>query len=136
MTKVLFDTNILVSTILHNSGVPSQAYRKAVELPYQGMICEQTFEELRRVFSRKFPNKIYLLEKFIAAALPVVDVISVPLSKHPDEDEIRDIDDRPILRAAIKAGADIILTGDNDFLESAITHPKIMRAAQFVQAES
>ena len=50
-----------------------------------------------------------------------------------DEDEIRDPDDRPILRAAIKAGADIIITGDNDFLESAILNPRIMTPAQFVQ---
>ena len=47
--------------------------------------------------------------------------------------EIRDVKDRPILRAAIDAGAEILLTGDMDFIESAITHPKMMTAAMFVQ---
>lgn len=69
-----------------------------------------------------------LYERFIATALIVVEVIPVPVSLHPDEDEIRDVNDRPILRAAIKATADILLTGDKDFLESGIRHPKIMTA--------
>jgi len=128
MTVIMFDTNILVSAILNSQGVPSQAYKKAVEPPYQGLICEQTFEELRRVFNRKFPAKIPALEQFIAKALSVVKVVPKPAFKYSVEDKIRDLDDRPILRAAIKAKADIIITGDNDFLESNITHPKIMTA--------
>jgi putative PIN family toxin of toxin-antitoxin system len=91
------------------------------------------FNELRRAYNREFPDKIGALERFIASALPVIELIPVPPSTHPDEDEIRDPDDRPILRAAIKAGADIIITGDNDFLESAISNPRIMTPAQFVQ---
>ena len=133
MINVLFDTNILVSAILNNCSVPYQAYKKAVEPPYQGLICEQSLEELRRVFNRKFPGKIQALERFIASTLSVVEVVPVPVSSYPDEDEIRDIDDRPILRAAIKASADILISGDNDFLESSITNPRIMTAAQFVQ---
>ena len=43
------------------------------------------------------------------------------------------MNDRPILRAAIHAGADILLTGDKDFLESGILNPKIMTAAEFVK---
>ena len=33
------------------------------------------------------------------------------------ETQIRDVNDRPILRAAIEAKADVLLTGDKDFLE-------------------
>ncbi len=36
------------------------------------------------------------------------------------ETQIRDVDDRPILRAAIEAKADVLLTGDKDFLESGV----------------
>ena len=36
------------------------------------------------------------------------------------EKQIRDINDRPILRAAIEAKADILLTGDKDFLDSGV----------------
>ena len=57
----------------------------------------------------------------------------LPPSKYEVEDDIRDADDRPILRAAIKAKADILISGDKDFLESPIAHPRIMTAAQFLK---
>jgi putative PIN family toxin of toxin-antitoxin system len=134
--RVLIDSNVLISAAYSKGSVPHQAFKKAVEPPYQGLICEQSLEELRRVYNRKFPDKIHIFERFVAAALSGVEVVPVPPSPYPDEDEIRDIDDRPILRAAIKYGAEILLTGDKDFLESAVTSPKIMTAAQFVRADS
>ena len=133
--RILIDSNVLFSAVYSKGSIPYQAYFKAVEPPYQCLICEQTFEELRRAYNRKFPDKIGALERFITSALPVIEVVHVPPSQYPDENEIRDPDDRPILRAAIKAGADIIITGDNDFLESVLTNPKIMTAAQFVQMD-
>jgi len=50
-----------------------------------------------------------------------------------EEQKIRDLKDRPILRAARNAGADLLLTGDRDFLESDITSPRIISAADFLQ---
>jgi len=133
--KVLIDSNILVSAAYSRNGTTRKAYNKAVSPPYQGMICEQSIEEFRRICGRKFPEKTKDFEAFIAEVMSVVEIIPVPPSKHPDEDEIRDIDDRPILRAAIKAGVDILLTGDKDFTESTITNPKIVKAAAFVNKE-
>jgi predicted nucleic acid-binding protein len=51
------------------------------------------------------------------------------------EMKIRDISDRPILRAAIAANVDVIITGDKDFLESGVNDPLIMTAAEFVQGK-
>ena len=130
--KVLIDTNILISAAYSRFGIPNQAYKKAIEPPYQAFICEQTIEEFRRIFNRKFPDKIYAFESFIASSLSMISVIPVPLSPHANEDAVRDADDRPILRAAIQANVDIILTGDKDFLESGLTTPQIMTAAAFV----
>ena len=130
--RVLIDTNILVSAIYSKTGTANQAYRKAVESPYQAIICEQSLEEIRRVFNRKFPDKIKAYESFIAMAVSVVAIAPVPCSPHSDEDKIRDFDDRPILRAAIAAGADILLTGDKDFLESGLKTPLLINAADFL----
>ena len=134
--RVLIDSNILISAAYSKGSTPHQAFKKAVEPPYHGLICEQSLEELRRVYKRKFPDKIQIFELFISTMRSLVEVVPVPPSPHPEESEIRDIDDRPILRAAITAKADILLTGDKDFLESTITYPKIMTAAQFIQANS
>ena len=131
--RVLIDSNTLISAAYSRDSTPHKAYQKAVEPPYQGLVCEKSLEEFRRVFNRKFPDKIPAFESFIATVLPVVEIIPVPMSQHPDEEKIRDTDDRPILRAAIKAGADILLSGDKDFLESDVTTPRIMTAAQFLK---
>lgn len=45
----------------------------------------------------------------------------------------QNVDDRPILRAAIEAKADVLLTGDKDFLESGVKNPMIMTPAEFLQ---
>ena len=48
------------------------------------------------------------------------------------ETQIRDVNDRPILRAAIEAKADVLLTSDKDFLESGVKKPAIMTPAEFL----
>ena len=130
--RVLIDSNVLISAIYAPNSVPHQAYKKAVESPYQGLICTFSLEELRRVFNRKLPKHIPQLERFLAETIPVVEIVPIPSIVHSDEDKIRDINDRPILRAAVSAGADIILTGDKDFLESGLQAPHMMTAADFL----
>ena len=130
----MIDTNILISAALSAEGTPYKAYIKAVTFPNQGIVCDQNIDELRRIFNRKFPNKIELLERFLAMASTALTVVHPPTDMADDENLIRDIDDRPILRAAKNANADFIITGDKDFLESGITNPKIVTAAEFLDA--
>ena len=132
---VLIYTNILISASLSCEGTPYQAYVKAVTHPNHGMVCDQNIDELRRVYNRKFPHKIQALERFLALALTVLEVIPAPAVDISDETLVRDVSDRPILRAAIAAKADILVTGDKDFLESGITNLKIATAAEFLQME-
>ena len=131
--KVLIDTNILISAALNPSGTPYAAFEKAVTYPNRGVICEQNIDELRRIFNRKFPNRIPALETFFSYALLTVDIVPIPDEEHSSEALIRDVMDRPILRAALSANVDILLTGDKDFLESSIIRPKIMTAAEFIK---
>jgi len=135
MVRVLFDTNVLISAAYSQGSVPHKVLEKATKPPFQPLICETNLEELRKICKRKFPHKAAQFEQFITEVLSFVEVIPVPPTPHPDEEKIRDIDDRPILRAAIEAGVDILLTGDKDFLESTITNPKIMTAIQYVQIQ-
>lgn len=134
MIKVLIDTNILISAALSSNGTPYAAYMKAVTYPYRGVICDQNVDELRKVFNRKFPSKIYLLDRFLAIALTVLKLIETPVDELEQEKAIRDVKDRPILRAAMNADVDILLTGDKDFLEADIKKPKTMTAAEFLNS--
>ena len=130
--RILVDTNILISAALNAKGTPYKAFLKAVTHPNKGLICDQNIEELRRIFNRKFPDKIKILEHFLSIALLAMEVVSTPKDEIEEEYKIRDVVDRPILRAAIKAQADILLTGDKDFLESSVKVPKIMTATEFL----
>lgn len=131
--RVFIDTNILISSILNPTSTPFKAYCKAVSYPNDGIICEQNVDELRRIFNRKFPNKIGKLEEFMSLLLNAIEIVPIPSEIIESEESIRDINDRPILRAAISANADIFLTGDKDFLESGIKHPKILTASEFLE---
>lgn len=131
--RVFIDTNILISSILNPTSTPFKAYCKAVSYPNDGIICEQNVDELRRIFNRKFPNKIGKLEELMSLLLNAIEIVPIPSEIIDSEESIRDINDRPILRAAISANADIFLTGDKDFLESGIKHPKILTASEFLE---
>lgn len=131
--RVLIDTNILISAALNSQGTPYRAFLKAVTYPNRGIICDQNIEELRRVFNRKFPQKISLLEHFLSIALLTMEVIPTPIEESETESYIRDVNDRPILRAALMANVDVLITGDKDFLESGIHKPQIMTATDFLK---
>ena len=130
--RVLIDTNVLISAALSANGVPFQAYVKAVSYPNDGLICEQNVEEMKRIFNKKFPARLAALDRFLSAALLTLELVPIPTDEEASESRIRDVDDRPILRAAIKAKADVLLTGDKDFLESGLEKPRIMMPAEFL----
>lgn len=129
----MIDTNILLSSALSDKGTPYKAYLKAVTYPNHAIICEQNVDELYRVFRKKFPTKVQLLDRFLATAIVSLDVVKVPINEDNMEQYIRDVADRPILRTAIHENVDILLTGDKDFLEANVSVLKILTASQFLQ---
>ncbi|MDR0929076.1 MAG: putative toxin-antitoxin system toxin component, PIN family [Oscillospiraceae bacterium] len=132
--KCIIDTNVLVSASLFPGSVPALAYRKAVSFPNYGMVCDYSVDEMRRVYHRKFPDKLWQMDAFLSTMLLSVTIISTPPEEESvaDEAAIRDIKDRPILRAAIKSDADVLITGDRDFLESGLVHPVLIKPAAFL----
>ena len=134
--RVLIDTNVLISAALNINSVPFQAYVKAASYPNHGLICEQNVDEMKRIFNKKFPNRISSLDKFLSTALLILQLVPIPTSENTSELQIRDVNDRPILRAAIEAKADILLTGDKDFLESGVENPLIMTPTDFINFQN
>ena len=130
--RVLIDTNVLISAALNVDSVPFKAYAKAASYPHHGIICEQNVDELKRIFNKKFPQRLPSLDKFLSLALMTLELIPVPTDEYVSEFQIRDAKDRPILRAAIEAKVDILLTGDKDFLESGLKAPIVLTPAEFL----
>ncbi len=134
--RVLIDTNVLISAALNVNSVPFRAYVKAATYPNRGLICEQNVDEMKRIFNKKFPNRLAALDKFLSVALLTLELVPIPTDENVSETKIRDVNDRPVLRAAIHAKADVLLTGDKDFLESGLENPKIMTSAAFLELDN
>lgn len=73
-----------------------------------------------------FINKI---KKF--KTLKNIIIVKVSYETNDISLDIRDDNDKPVLRAALEAKADILITGDKDFLESNILNPIIVKASDF-----
>jgi len=134
--KVLFDTNLLVPAWLFTNGVCAKAYNKAVsDKNISIVVCTHTFEEFMNACNRKFPRDMDKIQSFLSEMFLKVKLINTPPEneKIPEENLVRDIKDRPVLRAAVAAKVDIIVTGDKDLLESGLTNLKIISPADFVK---
>lgn len=130
--KIMLDTNIIISAALFPNGKAAQAFFKALLPPYIPIVCDYVIDELHRKFREKFPNRITELDAFLFHALNYIHVVSTPEDAVDVESAIRDPKDRPILRAALNANADFFLTGDKDFLESAVDNPRIISVSVFL----
>lgn len=130
--KVMIDTNIFISAALFPQGKVAAALGKAFAPPYQPLTCDYVVDELHRKFREKFPDKMTELEAFLYSALQIIRVIPTPEDVEEDEDKIRDLKDKPILRAALFSNVDLFLTGDKDFLESSVKKPRIISVVEFL----
>ena len=130
---MMIDTNIFISAALFPNGRVAAALMKALMPPYEPVVCDYVVDELHRKFREKFPDRMVALEAFLFTALQSIKVVSTPEEETEAELKIRDVKDRPILRAALDAGADLFLTGDKDFLESKVTDPRIISVSEFLE---
>lgn len=131
--KIMIDTNVIISAVLFPNGKAAKAFFKAMMPPYEPIVCDYIVDELHRKFQEKFPEKQTELEAFLFQALSFIEIVETPEAAIEAESKVRDVKDRPILRAALDAHADLFLTGDKDFLESSITDPRITGVAEFLE---
>lgn len=133
--RVMIDTNIFISAALFPRGRAAEALYKALSTPHTPVVCDYVIDELHRKFQEKFQDRIVELEAFLYTALPAFEIVPTPEEAIETEAYIRDPKDRPILRAALHAGADLFLTGDKDFLESSVEDPRIVSVQQFLEMD-
>ena len=130
--RIMLDTNIIISAALFPNGRTAQAFFKALQPPYQPLVCDYVVDELHRKFREKFPNRLTELEAFLFNALSFIKLVPTPDEAISSEQKIRYPKDRPILRAALDAHTDLFLTGDKDFLESSVTDSRIISVPEFL----
>ncbi len=130
---IIIDTSVLISAIITPRGVCAQAIKKILSDPtLTPVITDYIIDELQRKFQEKFPNKILELQAFLFQSLSRIMMIHTPEDEVTTESKMRDIKDRPIIRAAVSNKIDFLLTGDKDFSESTITEPRILSVSEFL----
>jgi hypothetical protein len=110
--RFVFDTNTLISAVLIKNSLPRQAFDLALE---KGSLCisAATLAELQSILGRtKFDKYISPDERvaFITAFIAVANWVEVA---HKVE-ICRDPKDNKFLELALSAGAEMIITGDDD----------------------
>ncbi|MCL2804143.1 MAG: putative toxin-antitoxin system toxin component, PIN family [Micrococcales bacterium] len=131
--KYLLDTNVLVSAALFPDGTPGRAYDLALSSPHTVVVCDYTIGELRQVFRAKFPGKTEAMELFLSGISPGITVVPTPDTiTEVDVRLVRDRGDWPIVRAAVAAQVDAIVSGDRDLLDAELPRPQVWTPARFL----
>lgn len=125
--KIFLDTNILISSFVFGGKV-AFLLKNLLNSPTELLISDYVKDEFKQKLFQKWPDK----------AQNIYDIVmSLPFhfcSSSPNIlGTLRDKKDIPVLSDAIFNKADIILTGDNDFLEAEIEHPKILSPAMMLE---
>ncbi len=113
-TRIVVDTNALVSRLLLPTSVPGQAVRKAVDNGIL-LVSEATMNELADVLARpKFDRYITLEDRqqFLRLLGRLADFVPIVYPVHA----CRDPRDDKFLEVALNGKAELILTGDADLL--------------------
>ena len=131
--NLIFDTNVLVSGFFFKGSVVRQAVTTGFR-HHNVVFSTQTWDELTHVFQRDFLEKILPLAQRLRLLSEIASRITVVDSKSIVVD-CNDAKDNKFLSLALDGGAEIIVTGDNDFLRM---HPwrevKVLTVHQFLEA--
>ena len=109
--RIFLDTNVLVSAYAAR-GICTDLVRHILA-EHEHLTGEVNLEELRRVLRDRFRAPRERLDA-IESELRAETVVPRPVEPAPVP--VRDPDDRWVLASALSAGADLLVTGDQDLL--------------------
>lgn len=130
MRRVLADSNVIVSALLFPGSIPAQALARMLS-DDRLVLTDWIIDELHEVVGRKWPDRLPALDAFLEA---IPFELVAPGGVSPTT--MRDLNDQPILDAAVAASVDIIVTGDRDFLALAIEQPHIITSHQYLNIDT
>ena len=114
--KLVIDTNILISAALSAQGAPAKMVLCALAR-HRLVFSQATFDELRtRIYRPKFDRYITLEDR--ERLLRDFSACAVWVEAGEPGRYCRDRDDDHFIEAALKAQADVLVSGDKDLLEA------------------
>lgn len=128
--RVFIDANVLFSAFVFPNGLCDKALTICMNLGQEILVSDYVLDEVRNSLKRKYPMEFFRFDAFLSGADFIwVNSNEVPMSLPT---RLRDNKDEPVLRDALAGNADLILTGDKDFLESGLTYPRPIHPAEFI----
>ncbi|MGP1678443.1 MAG: putative toxin-antitoxin system toxin component, PIN family [Burkholderiales bacterium] len=129
--RVVLDTNVLVLGIAYPASVPGRIVGAWRQGALEVVLSRYILDELARVL----PRLNHRLKWGPADFADFVDILAIQtdlVEPQPLEgNAARDAADVPILGTLLAAGADYLITGDNDLLALAERYPNIVTPAEF-----
>ena len=130
---VFVDTNVLISGLLYR-GNEAKVLELALDGKIKLVISKQVVEETKRTLVEKFGLKASLSETVVESWSKIAQIAE------PTSDEVErfkhliSAKDAPILAAAVKSGAESMLTGDKAFHRDEIQRLiDVLTAKQFLE---
>ena len=125
--RLLIDTNVLISSFVFD-GRPLNLLYTLFAKGYALYVSEYIDAEFREKVAQKWKSR----ERTI---LDEYERLGIPMLKSTENvyRVLRDAEDDPILSDAIDHDIDIILSGDKDFLDAGLEHPKVMSVSMLYE---
>lgn len=129
--RVLIDTNVLISAVLRG-GVPESILEAARGGQLRGFVSLHILVEFRDVITRpRFGVDLAPADALIEEIASFCEVVAV---EHASESWSVDPDDDPVVETALRARADIVVTGDAHLLALDVRGVRFMRPAELARA--
>ena len=126
--RIMLDANVHVSIALFNTPRMSTLL-KDVQNNHTLVVSDCVLREVLDTTKRKFPHKIDEMNIYINnLRYEYFNSNCDDPTKYPT---IRDYKDIPIFASAIESNVDIFITGDKDFDDVKIEHPRILKPRQY-----
>jgi len=112
--KIVFDTNILISSTLWGNSVAQKVLQKCIRENVQIFSSNEILEEFAKILKRDFDYSSEEAEKVISNTLQFITLIDTTTKAAIITE---DPDDNKILECAIDSNSEVILTYDNHLLK-------------------
>lgn len=125
--RIMIDTNVLISGLVFR-GEASNVLKQLFLSEHKLLVSEYILQEFREKLCEKWPEKAETIYDLFMQ-------MDFEFCKSTTEElgTLRDRKDIPVLSDAIYNQADVILSGDKDFLESDIKMPLIFSPAMLIE---
>jgi|SRR3989344_1573751 len=114
ITKIVFDTNILISSTLWDNSVAQKFLFKCIKENVKIFSSQEIIEEYKEILARDFDYKEQEIEKIMKRVLQFVTLV-IPGQKIDIVKE--DVDDNMIIECAVESKAEYIISYDKHLLK-------------------